>query len=136
MIKNANLSKELVITVPNKAGILADISRILADHGINIEGVAGYEANGEAKIMLSVNDTLRAKDALDKAGYKNMKEHEIILVDLVNKPGALKSITAKMAAEKIDIKYTYGTTCVSGCPARIVLSTSNNEKALVLFKAK
>ena len=136
MIKDANLGKELVITTENKVGILANISKILADHGINIEGVAGYAAaNNEAKIMLVAEDTLRAKEALQKAGYKNIKENEVVVVELENKPGALKSITAKMADAKIDIRYTYGTACPSGCPARIILATNSNEKAVVLFKA-
>lgn len=135
MIRNANLGKELVVTTENKVGVLANMSKILADHGINIEGVAGYEMGNEAKIMIVAEDTLRAKEALQKAGYKNMKEHEVVVVDLENKPGALKSITSKMSDAKIDIKYTYGTACPEGCPARIILSTDNNEKALVLFKA-
>ena len=136
MIKDANLCKELVITADNKVGILANIAKILADHGINVEGVAGYAAeNNKAKIMIVAEDTLRAKEALQKAGYKDMKEHEVVVVDLENKPGALKSITAKMSDAKIDIKYIYGTACPSGCPARLVLATDNNEKAEVLFKA-
>ena len=112
MIKDANLGKELVITADNKVGVLANISKILADHGINIEGVAGYAAEGgKAKIMLVAEDALRAKEALQKAGYKDMKENEVVVVDLENKAGALKSITAKMSDAKIDIRYTYGTTC-------------------------
>ena len=136
MVRDAKLGKELVVTVPNKIGILANISKILADHGINIEGVAGYAANNEAKIMLVASDTLRAKEALVKAGYKMTKENEIVIVDLENKPGALKGISAKLADAKIDIKYTYGTACPTGCPARIILSTSENEKALLSLKAK
>jgi hypothetical protein len=136
MIKDANLGKELVVTTENKVGVLANISKIMADHGINIEGVAGYAANNEAKIMIVADDALRAKEALQKAGFKNVKENEVVVVDLLNKPGALKAITAKMAADKIDIRYTYGSTCPTGCPARIILATNNNEKALVLFKTK
>jgi hypothetical protein len=48
----------------------------------------------------------------------------------------MKSVTAKLADQKIDILYAYGTACSGGCPARIVLSTSDNERALVSFKAK
>ena len=136
MVKNANLGKEIVVTAPNKIGVLANISKILADHGINIEGVAGYAANNEAKIMLVMDDTLRGKEALAKAGYNSIKENEVVLLDLENKPGAMKSISAKLAEQEIDIKYTYGTACPAGCPARLVLSTSDNEKALVAFKTK
>ena len=136
MIKDAKLSKEIVITTPNKIGILSDVSKILSDHGINIEGVAGYALGPEAKIMLVVDDGLRAKDALQKGGYKSVKENEVVLVDLENKPGALKVLSAKLVKSAIDIKYTYGTVCSGSCPARLVLATSDNEKALVSFKAK
>ena len=136
MVLGANLAKEIAVAIPNKIGILANIAKLLADHGINIEGVAGYATEKDAKIMLVVDDTLRAKEALQKAGYKNAKENDVVVVDLENKPGALKSVTAKLAEAKIDIKYAYGTACPSGCPARLVLATSDNEKAVVLFKAK
>ncbi len=136
MIKAANIGKEFVVSVANKVGIMANMSKILADHGINIEGVAGYVSNNEAKIMLVTDDTIRAKEALEKNGYKNIKENEVLVLELENKPGALKIVTAKLTSEKIDIRYAYGTACPSGCPARLILSTSNNEKALVSFKAK
>jgi len=136
MITSASLGKELVVTVPNKIGVLAGISKILADHGVNIKGVAGYGIGPEAKIMVLSDDTLRAKEAIEKGGYKNIKENEIILVDLEDAPGALKSLTSKLLSDKIDIKYIYGTACEGGCPARIIISTSDNEKALVSFKAR
>ncbi len=134
MVINAQLGKEIVVTVVNKIGILADMSRILADHGINIEAVAGYAKEGEAKIMLVADDNLRTTDALKKAGYKGTKENPVVIVELENKPGALKNITAKLAAENIDIKSIYGTTCAGGCPAKIILSTTNDEKTLLIFK--
>ena len=60
MIKNAEMGKELVLTVPNKMGTMANVSKVLADHGINIEGVAGYAMGNEAKIMIVAEDLLRA----------------------------------------------------------------------------
>lgn len=138
MIKSANLAKEVVVTVVNKIGILADISKILADHGINIQAVAGYavEGSNEASIMLITDDNLRTQDALRKKNYKSIRESEVMVVELEDKPGALKSVTEKLAASSIDIKYIYGATCASGCPAKLVLRTSDNEKAVVAFKSK
>ncbi len=136
MIKDAKLIKEVVVKSENKSGVLANITKLLADHDINVEGMAGYAEDGQAVMMMVTDDNLRATDALKKSGYKTVKESEAVIVDLVNKPGALKNLTARLAAEKIDIKYAYGTVCAEGCPARIVLSTSNNEKAFVLFKER
>ena len=134
MIKSALLGKEIVVTVQNKIGILAEISKLVADHGINIEAVAGYAMNNEAKIMLVTGDNLRIVDALRKAGYNSIKEEEVVIVELDNKPGALKNVTVVLAGQGIDIKHVYGTVSSAECPAKIILSTSDNEKALVTFK--
>jgi len=58
-----------------------------------------------------------------------------IVVRVINKIGSLKNITSRLAKEGIDIIHIYGTACSGGCPAKIVFSTSNNEKALVVFKS-
>lgn len=135
MVKDARLGKEIDVTVVNKIGVLADMSKILAEHGINIEAVAGYaQADKNAKVMLVAEDTTRAVDALKGGGYKNLQENEVVIVELENKAGALKHITAKLAAVNIDIKQVYGSACAAGCPAKIIISTTDNEKAAVALK--
>jgi len=134
MVKAAKLGKEINVTIANKIGVLADIAKIIAEHGINIEALAGYAEDKEAKIMLVTEDNLRATDALVKNKYKSIKENEVLILELENKPGDLRNVTAKLSDEDIDIKYIYGTSCSAGCPAKIILSTSDNEKALVAFK--
>ncbi|MDD5496572.1 MAG: ACT domain-containing protein [Candidatus Omnitrophica bacterium] len=136
MVKTADLGKEIVVTVINKVGVLADMSRILADHGVNIEAVAGYTVDSRATIMLVTSDNLRAIEALQKGGYKSAKQNDVIIAVLENKTGALKSVSSRLSLEGVDIKYIYGTACPSQCPARIVMSTTDNEKALVVLKAK
>jgi hypothetical protein len=135
MITNARLGKEIVVTLANKIGLLADMTKLIADHGVNIETLAGYaDKDGSAKIMMVTEDNQRVGDALKKAGYKSLIEREVVIVDLENKVGALKQVGAKLAAEGIDIKHVYGTSCAAGCPAKLVLSTNDNEKALLAFK--
>jgi hypothetical protein len=134
MLKDANIGKGIIVTVGNKIGVLAHMSQILANHGINIDAIVGYTDIEEARIMLVTNDNARAIDVLKKEGYRSAIETEVIMVKLENNPGALESITTKLASAGIDIKYIYGTTCPTGCPARLVLSTSDDEKALLAFK--
>ena len=137
MIKNACLAKEIVVSVVNKIGVLADMSEVVAGHGVNIEAVVGYaKGDNTADIMLVTSDPGRTAESLEKVGYKAFKENEVIIVDLENKPGALKYITAKLAAEGIDLVYVYGTACPAKCPARIVFSTTDNKKALEIFQKK
>ncbi len=134
MAGSAQVGKEIRIRVINKIGVLADMSKLLAEHGINIDALAGYAVDNEAHITVVTSDGQRTKDALRKAGYTALNETDVIILELPNKPGTLKNITAALAREDIDIRQIYGTTCSYGCPARLVLSTSDNEKALLIFK--
>ncbi len=136
MIKSANLGKQLVIKARDKAGILAGMAKILAEHGINIEGVAGYVVGGEATIMMVVSDTLRAKEVLAKGGYKAGQEAEVVVVELENSVGALKAMTSKLALANIGMTGIYGSTCTAECAAKIILATTANEKAVVTLNAK
>lgn len=134
MIKEAKMGKEIIVRAENKIGVLAHISNLLAESGVDIEAIVGYAVDQEAKIILVTGDNLRATDALQKSGYKSIEENEVVIVGLENKPGALKIISTKLASETIDIKQIYGTACSSDCPAKIILSTSDNAKALLIFK--
>jgi len=136
MIKNAGIGKEVVVVAENKIGLLNKISKLVADHAINIEGVAGYAADNQAKIMLVTSDATRAVEALSGAGFKSVKESEVIILELENKPGALRSVTDRLAAQNVDIKYLYGSACSGSCADKVILATSDNQKALVAFKKK
>ncbi|MFH1269494.1 MAG: ACT domain-containing protein [Candidatus Omnitrophota bacterium] len=136
MLKAANLIKAIIVTVENKVGVLAEMAMILSDHGINIDAVKGYADGGQAKIMLITQDNPRAIDALKKSGYGSVSENEMIMLELENKPGALKNITANLAGKGIDIKFICGTTFSLGSPAKIILSTSDDKKALVAIEEK
>lgn len=133
MIKSVVLGEEIVITTKNKVGLLADLATMLANEGVNIEAVLGYEIGKTAKLMLITNANLRIINALKKKQYKSVKETEVILVDLENKPGALKVVTTELRKAKIDIKYLYITPPSSGTSSRMVLETDDNERAMALL---
>jgi hypothetical protein len=136
MLRKAALTKQISITVENKIGVLNIMAGYLADRGINIEAVAGYEMEGskQAKIMLIVDNTRKAIDALNERGFGSVEEKDVVMVELDNKPGALKNVTSLLAHKEINIRYIYATTSPDGCPVRLVMSTSDNEKAFVTLK--
>jgi hypothetical protein len=135
MIKNITIGEEITITTKNKVGILADVSKMLANKGINIEAVLGYEVGPIAKLLVVTNANLVIVNELKKMKYKSVKESEVLLVDIDNKPGALKVVATEMKENKIDIKYVYLTpcTCAIKGSSRMVLQTSDNERAMAVL---
>lgn len=135
MIKNVTLGEEITITTRNKVGILADVAMALAAKGINIDAVLGYEVGLTGKLFLVTSANIVIINELKKKKYKMVKEREVILVDIDNKPGALKVVATELKENNIDIKYVYITpcTCAVKGSSRMVLQTSDNEKAMALL---
>jgi hypothetical protein len=133
MIKDARIGKEIVVTVEDKVGVLAGITSLIADHGISITAVTAAGASGEATIQMLTDDNLRAGDALKAKGYA-VNEREVVVVELENKPGALKLLSKKLADDGIGFTYLYGSTCTGSCAANIIFASTNNERAVVALK--
>lgn len=135
MIKKLSRGKEILVGVLNEVGVLTKITSFLVNHGINIEAITGKatEMGENAGLMFITDNNLAAIGALIEHGYRNIRENDVMIVELENQPGSLKNISERLAQNGINIMYLYGTTCMGGCPAKIVISTSNNEKAFELL---
>lgn len=136
MLKKAALAKQISVTVENRIGVLDVMAGYLADRGINIEAIAGYELPGSthSAVMLVVNDTLRASESIKERGFGPVEVHDVIVAELDNRPGALKTVTSLLVHKSINIRYLYATTSDEQCPVKVVMSTSDNESALITLK--
>ncbi len=132
MIKSVNLGEEIIITTKNKIGLMANVSAMLAKHDINIEATAGYEDGKTAKLLLVTNANLLIVNDLKRKKYKSVREVEVVIVTLENKPGTLKAVTGELRKARIDIKHMYVTGSLQGA-SRMVLLTSDNEKAMAVL---
>jgi len=65
---------QLVLSLRSKTGVLAGISRALADAKVNILSLSAAEAAGRGKIRLVVNKPTIAKRALRKARVRFVEE--------------------------------------------------------------
>jgi hypothetical protein len=124
---------QLTLTLQSKPGVLAKISRTLADAGVNITGICAAETAGRGKIRMLVSDPARAKEALKAAKYRPGEE-QVLTLTLEDRPGALARISEKLAQAKINIKCAYATTAAGGS-ATVVLTVSNADKAQAVLGA-
>jgi len=122
---------QLVLNLESKPGVLAKLSRVLADAGVNITGLCAAETAGRGKIRMVVSDTARALDALKAAKYRPSQETALTLT-LENRPGALAGVAEKLSQGKVNIKCVYATTAGFG-GATVVLTASNADKAQAIL---
>lgn len=135
MIRGVKMGKEIVVTAENEAGILARLASVLADRGINMTAISAQAVGGVGLMNFTVDDHLHAVDLLRKKKY-NVQENPVILLEVEDRPGVLREITKKLAGKKIDILNIYGSAAATYAGCTLVLSTSHNQKALVLLRGK
>jgi hypothetical protein len=119
---------QIVVTLQNKLGTLAQLCSTLKDAGVNISAVVAPEIRGRGKVRLLVDNPDKAKDAL-KAAKIRFTEEEAIAIELENRPGALGEVAEKLAQAKINIKYAYATTSEGSIKATVILAVPDVAKA-------
>lgn len=129
----AILNKQLLITVDNRVGTLAEVSGVVSSSGINLIAVCAYAVDNKGVIMFVSEDNNQAKKLLKGRGY-DVREEEIILLTVANKPGSLQQITQRIADAGIDLTLIYGSVEQKGKTSRIVLVSEDNSGVLAILK--
>jgi hypothetical protein len=124
--------KELLVITPNKVGMLAEVTGAIADSGVNITAICAYGSGGKASFMIVTEDNQKAQNALKAKKYE-VKEKEVVAVNLSNKVGAAKDMAKRLAQAGVNLDYCYGSTG-NGAEAMFIFSTKDITKALDVLK--
>lgn len=127
----ARMAQEAEVRMPNRVGALAEVSKIIADKGIDILAVVAWSEGEDAVIRMVTSDHLRAMDAF-RAHDLKPNESRIVITEVPHKPGMLRHITELLAKEKIDLAYLYAT-AADHDKSLVALASSNNDHAVVLL---
>ena len=134
MIKAA-LDKQLLVTVDNQVGVLAHLIEVISLAGINMVAICAYAVANQGIIMIVTENNEKAKGLLMAKGYQ-VREEEVIVLTVENKPGALQTLTQRIADAGIDVTLVYGSVEKNLSTTRIVLLSQYNNailKALKIF---
>ena len=123
--------KQLSFTMPKRAGLLSEVSAVVATAKVNFNSICAYEVEDKAYFMLTTDSNARSKKALAKLGIET-KEDEVVAVEMPNKIGELQKVAKKIADAGININYVYGTTGI-GKSSICVFKTSDNTKAIIVI---
>jgi len=122
---------QLTLTLQSKPGVLARVTRALADAGVNITALSAGDRSSSGKLRIVVNNPGRAKRAL-RAAKLRANEEPAFVVRLRNKPGTVARVAEKLARARINIKSAYATT--AGRSGAVVLTVSSPAKARRLLR--
>ncbi|MBW4634406.1 MAG: ACT domain-containing protein [Iphinoe sp. HA4291-MV1] len=122
------IQRQLTVALENYPGRLAAVSTTIAKQNINIEAISVIDTIEQAVIRLVTSDPTSCKTLLVKEGFYVI-EADVLAVELTDNPGQLARMSQALAAAKINIEYTYGSTIRSGENIRLILKVSDLGKA-------
>lgn len=120
-------TRQFTISIENRPGAVAEIARTLGGAKVNILALLGTAQGTTGTVELVVEDTRRARKALDQAKlpYKETAAEEC---ELSNRPGALAECLDKLAAKGVNLNSICATASKGGRKVVVVYTVAAQEK--------
>ena len=124
----ARKAKEISFTMPNKAGLLSEVTRAISEARVNITAICAYVMGNTAYFMLTTASNVKAKKALEPLDVA-IEERDVVEVELLNRPGELQKVAKRIADAGIDIEYMYAT-AGAGKSTTCVFKTADDQRTI------
>ena len=116
----------------NRAGQFAEITKILAENGIDLRAISIAETADYGILRMIVDDAQKATAILMQHGYL-LSMTPVLVVSVPDQPGGIAAVLGTLAEGNVDIEYMYSLfTHVEG-KAYIVFRVSDENKVVALL---
>jgi hypothetical protein len=121
--------EQISVFLENKAGRLAEVTRLLADAGINIRALSLADTSDFGILRLIVSDNDKAKEVLAQNGF-TVGKTDVVAVEVEDRPGGLYKILDILFGASINVEYMYAFVQSSGKDAVIIFRFDNLDEAV------
>lgn len=98
--------EQISIFMENKAGRLAQVTKILGDNGVNIRALSLADTADFGILRLLVSDNEKAVGVLKDNGF-TVALTEVLAIEVPDKPGGLADFLKILGDNEINIEYLY-----------------------------
>ena len=99
--------EEVIVSVEDRPGVLADIGELLGGEGVNIETCTATTHDERAGVHLIVDDGEDAGEILKSNGFKVEGVRAVLAITLDDQPGELGRYCRKLANAGVGISAAY-----------------------------
>jgi hypothetical protein len=100
----AHIATDLAVTLPeDRPGMLSKAVTAVSAGGINLEG----HAEMEGVVHVLTTEAERTRDALEAAGFRIVREQQVVLVPVEDRPGSAAGIFRRIADARVNIRFSY-----------------------------
>lgn len=127
-MNQVNPVDRIIVMARDEVGVIADISRALADESINVESINAQVVGEEVTIILTTDRSDHALYILNQAGFKAVSDDALVL-RLPDEPGTLAGVASSLKEAGVNIESMHILSRQAGY-AMIALKTDNRAKAM------
>jgi hypothetical protein len=119
--------KQLSFSLPNRIGLLSELSSFLTAAKVNIEAICAYGMGDEGYFMIVTDNNAKAKKVISQMGAE-VKVEDVIAVEMPNRVGQMRQAAKQISDAGVDIHFVYGS------PVRrkmtVIFKTADDKRAL------
>jgi len=121
--------EQIAVFLENKSGRLAEITRVLAEHAINIRALSVADTADFGILRLIVDKVDEAKKVLKENGFTVGKTN-VIAVEVPDRTGGLAGVLKIVEAAGLNVEYMYAFVNKSGENAVLIFRFDDMDKAI------
>lgn len=114
--------KQISVFLENRPGCLHEMTRSLAEAGIDLRGLSLAETSDFGIVRLIVDDVLGTANTLKDAGFVASMT-EVLAAEVPNVPGGLNKVLEILDGTGINVEYMYA-----------ILGNKSSETAYMIFR--
>jgi len=125
--------QQISVFLENKAGRLAEVTRVLGEANINIRALSLADTTDFGILRLIVDQFDKARQVLKEKGF-TVGKTEVVAIEVPDRPGGLASVLQVLGQAGINVEYMYAFVQHSGKNAVIIFRFDNLEEAISLLQ--
>ncbi len=125
--------EQISVFLENKAGRLAEVTKVLGEGGINIRALSLADTTDFGILRLIVDQYDKARDVLKQHGF-TVGKTEVVAIEVPDRPGGLAWVLQMLSDSDVNVEYMYAFVQHSGKNAVIIFRFDNLERAIELLQ--
>ncbi len=126
--------RQLTVALDNEPGRLAEISGLLAEAGLAIEGLSVVDNIDKGVVRIISSDADTCHSLLTRKGL-GVVESEVLAVSVPNERGRLARVSQALGEARINIDYAYVTAAPDAGISLLIMKVSDLDQAEAVLKA-
>jgi hypothetical protein len=124
--------KQISVFLENNAGRLGEVTKVLADSGVNLRAISIADTADFGILRLIVDDHQKAVLALNEAGFTT-RITSVAAVEVEDKPGSLAKVMELFRKTSVNIEYLYASLEGKEGKAVVIFKLEDHDKGLKII---